>query len=153
MRTADHAARRAPSSARWMALEGALCALLLAIGVGVCSMSARALGHTDTRRVTTVRERQRENSLSAHVFGPQRLVGVHAAPSQGHLELPRPGGKPPPLHQRSDTRLNPALRPEALLAERTRMRLSCVSPTSHHGRVADRPVIANCPAQGPPRTA
>ncbi|AKJ00971.1 Hypothetical protein AA314_02597 [Archangium gephyra] len=79
-------------------------------------------------------------------------MGVHVSPAQGQLELPRPTRKPPPHHQRSETRPGPALQPEALLAERTRRQLSCVLPTSH-GRVADRPILANCPAQGPPRTA
>ena len=136
-----------------MAWVGAACALLLAAVAGVCSMSARAVEHVDARWVSTAPEPRSRNALSADVLGQQqRLVGVHAPPAQGQLELPRPTSKPPPLHTRAEARLGPALRPEALLAERTRRLLSCVLPTSH-GRVADRPVVANCPAQGPPRTA
>lgn len=136
-----------------MALAGAVCALLVSVVAGVCSTSARAPEHADARWISAIREPQGKGSLSANPPGPrQRLVGVHVSPPQGVLEFPRPGGKPPPLHPRSDTRLGPAPRPDALLAERTRRLLSCVLPTSH-GRVADRPVVANCPAQGPPRTA
>jgi hypothetical protein len=128
-----------------MALAGAACALLLAVVAGVCSMSARAFEHADAPR--------RESSLSAQLPGrKQKLLGIHVSPAQGMLELPRPTSKPLPLHPRFDTRFSPAPRPESLLAERTRRQLSCVLPTSH-GRVADRPVVANCPAQGPPWTA
>ena len=136
-----------------MALVGAACALLLAVVAGVCSMSARAVEHADARWVPAAREVQRERPLSGRLPGRlQGLVGVQASPVQGHLELPRPSSKPPPLHPRSDTRLGPAPRLETLLAQRTRRQLACVLPTSH-GRVADRPGVANCPARGPPRTA
>jgi len=133
-----------------MAWVGAACALLLATVAGVCSMSARG---ADARWVSTAPERQGQGALSANPLGrQQRLVGVRASPAPGHLELPRPTSKPPPFHPRADARPGPGLRPEALLAEHTRRLLSCVLPTSH-GRVADRPIVANCPAQGPPRTA
>jgi hypothetical protein len=137
-----------------MALVGAACALLLAVVAGVCALNARGAEPTEARRVSSVREPAKQRrSLSAPLPGPkQNLLGVHVSPTQGQLELPRPGSKPPPLHQRSEIRPGPALRPEALLAERTRRQLSCVLPTSH-GRIADRPVVANCPARGPPRTA
>lgn len=153
MSTVDPTTRREGSSARWRALVGAACALLLAVVAGVCSMNTRAVEHADARWVPAAREARHERSLSAPLPGrQQRLVGVHAPPAQGVLELPRPGGKPPPFHPRSETRPGPALRPETLLAERTRRQLACVLPTSH-GRIADRPRVANCPAQGPPRTA
>lgn len=154
MSTIDPTPRRKRSSARGMALVGAACAFLLAVVAGVCAMNAGAsTGHVEARWGATTREPRHERSLSAHLPGPQQgLLGVHASPVQGHLELPRPTSKPPPFHSRSDTRPGPALQPEALRAERTRRQLSCVLPTSH-GRVADRPVVANCPAQGPPRTA
>ncbi|WP_375771122.1 hypothetical protein NR798_09540 [Archangium gephyra] len=153
MSTVDHASRREPSSARWMAWVGAVCALLLASVAGVCSMNARAVEQAEARWVPTAPEPRSRNALSADVLGQQqRLVGVHTSPAPGQLELPRPTSKPPLLHPRANARLGPALRPEALLAERTRRQLSCVVPTSH-GRIADRPVVANCPAQGPPRTA
>ncbi|KFA86760.1 hypothetical protein [Archangium violaceum] len=133
-----------------MALVGAACALLMAVVAGVC---ARAPAHAEVRWATTARGPKHQHSLSAHLpVRQQGLVGVQASPVQGQLELPRPANKPLPFQPRSDTRPGPAIRPEALLAERTRRRLSCVLPTSH-GRIADRPVVANCPAQGPPRTA
>ncbi|HEX5750212.1 MAG TPA: hypothetical protein VFZ09_28535 [Archangium sp.] len=137
-----------------MALVGAACALLLAVVAGVCALDARGAGHTEARRVSTVREPKKHGrSLSAHLPGRhQNLLGVHVSPVQGQLELPRPTSKPPPLHPRADARPGPAIRPEALLAERTRRQLSCVLPT-RHGRIADRPIVANCPARGPPRTA
>jgi hypothetical protein len=137
-----------------MAWVGGACALLLATVAGVCSMSAHAVERAESRWVPAAPERQHPSGLSANPPGrQQRLAGVRASPTPGHLELPRPTSKPPPLHPRADARPGPALRPETLLAERTRRLLSCVLPTTSHGRVADRPIVANCPAQGPPRTA
>ncbi|MFY0525422.1 hypothetical protein ACN28I_20515 [Archangium gephyra] len=135
-----------------MAWIGAACALLLATVAGVCSMSAHAAGRADVRWVPSAPEGQHPSARSENLSGQQPLAGVHASPVPGQLELPRPTSKPPPLHPRADARLGPALRPEPLLEERTRRLLSCVLPTSH-GRIADRPIVANCPAQGPPRTA
>ncbi|WP_143195507.1 hypothetical protein [Archangium sp. Cb G35] len=153
MRTVGPASWREHSSARWMALVGAACALLMAVVAGVCALSTQAPAHAEVRWVTTARGPKHPRSISAHLpVRQQGLVGVQASPVQGQLELPRPASKPLPFHPRSDTRPGPAIRPEALLAERTRRQLSCVLPTSH-GRIADRPVVANCPAQGPPRTA
>ncbi|HSP77011.1 MAG TPA: hypothetical protein VLQ93_00680 [Myxococcaceae bacterium] len=135
-----------------MTLGGVLCALLLAILADVWVVGERAPERSDARWVSAVQEPQRRSSLSASLPGRQeRLIGVHEPSAHGHLELPRPTSKPPPLHQRSEPRLGPPLGTEAQLTARTRMYLSCVLP-SRHGRIADRPVVANCPAQGPPWT-
>ncbi len=92
MRPAAPTAWRAPSSARWVALVGAACALLLAVVGGVYSVKARAVAHANARWVSTAREPHGKGSLSAQLPGRQRqLVGVQAPWAHGHLELQRPG--------------------------------------------------------------
>ncbi|WNG39706.1 hypothetical protein F0U61_43055 [Archangium violaceum] len=125
--------------------------MLLAVWVGVCSLSVWSIQHAGARWVPVAPKPQSKSSVSAHLPGRQeKLVGVREPSAQGQWELPRHTSKPP-LHPRLDSRLGPALKPNSRLEARVRAHLSCVVPASH-GRLADRPVVANCPAQGPPRT-
>ncbi|PTL81974.1 hypothetical protein DAT35_19350 [Vitiosangium sp. GDMCC 1.1324] len=138
-----------------MALVGAVCALGLTVLVGVCASvpGVRPIEHVDGRWVPITQEAQRKGSVSADLPGRQeRLVGVHESSAQGRLELPRLTPKPIPPHKRVEPRHDLAQEPAVRLAVHARTRLSYVV-TASHGRIADRPVVANCPAQGPPRTA
>lgn len=153
MRPADPAPRREPLSTRWVALAGALCALLLATLAGVCVSSGQALERTGTWRTSIEGESQRKDSLSASLPGRQeRLVGTHEPSAPGHFEPPRPTSKPPPPHLRAEPYLGPPSETDARRITRTRMYLASVLP-ARHGHLADRPVIANCPTRGPPRRA
>jgi hypothetical protein len=153
MGIADGPYRRDRPRTRWTVLVGATCALTLAVLAGVCSASDGTGVNTEARRVSVTRESQRKGSVSAALPGRQeRLVGVHDPSVHGRLELSRTSHEPPPHPKRSDPRLALAIRLEARLATLTRTRLSCTWPVNQ-GRIADRPVVANCPAQGPPRTA
>ncbi|QRN95520.1 hypothetical protein JRI60_41735 [Archangium violaceum] len=132
---------------------GATCALTLAVLVGVCSADAGARVSTEPRGPSVAQGSQRKSSVSADLPGSQeRLVGVHDPSVHGRLELSRTPHKPTPHPKRADPRLELAVRQEARLATLTRTLLSCTWSVSQ-GRIADRPVVANCPAQGPPRTA
>jgi hypothetical protein len=134
-----------------MVLGGAACALLLAVLAGEPSSSVQRRG--EVREVARAARAARSTSVSA-ARPPQqeRLVGDREAPLHGALELPRPAAKPLPGYKRFDSRHGLMPRPEAGLAPLTRMRHPCV-PARRHGRIADRPLIENCPAQGPPRLA
>jgi len=84
--------------------------------------------------------------------GHEPLVGAHDPSPRGRLEVPRHPSEITPHHKRFSTRDDFAVKLDALTAARTGMMLSCALPP-RHSRTADRPVIANCPARGPPRTA
>jgi hypothetical protein len=136
-----------------MVLVGAACALTLTVLAGVCAASGGARADTGPRWTPVTQEAQRRSSVSADLPGRQeRLVGVHDPSVHGRLELSRTSYEPPPHPKRADPRLELAMRLEARLATLTRTLLPCTWPVSQ-GRIADRPVVANCPAQGPPRTA
>ncbi len=127
-----------------MALGGVGCALLLAVLVGVC---ASQVGAFERARVRP------GNTVSAEPLGShERWVGVHELSVRGQLELPRPPGKPSPATPRFVSRHALALVPDVTRLARSHPRLSRRTPEGQ-GRIADRPVVANCPAQGPPRTA
>jgi hypothetical protein len=126
-----------------MVLVGAACALALAILVGVRAESARA------------GERTTSLWAPAPSTSPDRLeqlVGLHAPPLHGRLEGTRPTGKSPVHSKRLDPRDDSAERLDGRNVALTRTLLSCALPTCV-GRGAARPLIVNCPSQGPPRTA
>ncbi len=153
MGTADRTYRREGRGARWTALVGAACAFTLAVLVGVYSPGARIIEHADARWTPLAQGPQRKDAVSAADPGRQeRWIGVHDPSTQGQLERPHLTSKPPSHHNRFTPRHGLAPGPEVQVATRTRMLLSCVLP-ARHGRRADRPVLANCPAQGPPRAA
>ena len=146
MTSAHRPSPRQDTRARWTALGGATCALLLAVLAGVCASGGEARTSVEARPSPA-------HSVSASLPGAQEhLVGVHEPSAPGQLELPRPGDKPSPVHPRFVPRQGLAARPVAPLVVRPAPRPGRLSP-AHQGRVADRPVVANCPAQGPPRTA
>lgn len=135
---------RGASSAGWMVLGGTSCALLLAVLVGVCASHVGAFEQVRTRP---------SNSVSASPLGPQeRWVGVHDPSPPGQLELPRPSGKPSPPAPRFGLRQAPASPPDVLLIAHVHARLSRRT-AEEQGQRADRPLVANCPARGPPRNA
>ncbi|OJH34312.1 hypothetical protein BON30_44175 [Cystobacter ferrugineus] len=134
-----------------MVLGGAACALLLAVLAGEPSSSVQQ--RSEVRQVARTARPERSASVSAtRRHQHERLVGDREAPLHGALELPRPAAKPLPGYKRFDSRHGLAPRPEAGLAPLTRMLPPDVS-ARRHGRIADRPLIENCPAQGPPRLA
>lgn len=135
-----------------MALEGTLCALLLAVLAGVCVWEAGPPGAVEPRRATLTQGAPRPQSVDAGLPGRQELVGVHEPALQGQLELPRPAGKPSPSAPRFTPRHALAPRPQARLPLCPEWPRWGPAP-ERHGRQADRPLLANCPAQGPPRTA
>lgn len=127
-----------------MALGGASCALLLAVLVGVCALHVGAFERARVQPSNTLRAQAHD----AH----ERWVGVHEPFASGQWELPRPTGKPSPATPRFAPRSALASPLEASLIARSRPLGSRRAPEGQ-GRIADRPVVANCPAQGPPRTA
>jgi hypothetical protein len=154
MGTAESTYRREHLSARGMVLVGAACALALTVLVGVCSAGPGSGGRVGPGSLEGVREARHERSVSSPVqWRHEALVGAHdASPNPGRLENPRLPGKPTPHHQRFDPRNGPAVKPDVRTAALTRTLLSCALPPCQ-SRIADRPLIANCPARGPPRTA
>jgi hypothetical protein len=138
----DGPAWRDRQGAWWTVLVGVACALTLTVLAGVCATSDGARVDSGARWASVTREAQRKSTV----------VGVHDPPVHGRLELSRTSHEPTPHPKRSDPRLELAMRLEARLATLTRTLLPCTWPVSQ-GRIADRPVVANCPAQGPPRTA
>jgi hypothetical protein len=134
-----------------MVLGGAACALLLAVLAGEPSSSVQRRG--EVHEVARSTRPAQSASVSA-TRRPQheRLVGDREAPLHGALELPRPAAKPLPGYKRFESRHGLAPRLEAGVTPLTRMHHPC-EPERRHGRIADRPLIENCPAQGPPRLA
>jgi hypothetical protein len=134
-------------------MVGAFWALALTVLVGVCASSARPLERPDARWLSIASAAPRKGSVSADLPGRQeQLVGVHEYSAQGRLEQPHLSRKPLPPLKRFAPRLGlvpgPAPRFVARLGK-----LIADGVSRSHGRIADRPVVANCPAQGPPRTA
>lgn len=135
----------APRRARWMDLVSAACALTLALVLAVYSAAVRPLESTP--------EPNRKASVSAGTAANhERLFGVHDPSPHERLEVPRSGGKLP-QPKRFTPRVELAARWATLpAATHTRWVRSYALPPAP-GRIANRPIIANCPAQGPPRTA
>jgi hypothetical protein len=151
MKTSPRSHRREPAVARWLALGGAACALLLAALAG--RLSSSAWERSEARGAVMARGPARSTSVSATRPGHQeRLHGNPEASGRGDLEPPRPATKLLPCDKRFDSRNGLAPRPEPGLAALARRRPSCML-AERHGRIADRPLIANCPARGPPRSA
>lgn len=134
-------------------MMGAFCALVLTVLAGVCASSARPLERLDARWLSTASATPRRSSVSADLSGRQeKLVGVHEHPAQGRLEQPQLSRQPLPPLKRFAPRDGLAPRPEPRLVARPGTRIADGASRSH-GRLADRPAVANCPAQGPPRIA
>jgi hypothetical protein len=125
------------------------CALTLTVLVGACSAASGWGEHVSHRPAPEAWSQHGVSSVrpSRH----ERLLGEHHPSPQGRLELPMLPGKLTPHPTRFDTRQSAAVKPEALTAALTRRLLSCALPPCQ-SRLADRPLIANCPARGPPRT-
>jgi hypothetical protein len=136
-----------------MEVVGTICALTLTVLVGVCASSVRPIEHADARWMPVATGARSKDSLSAERPGHlEKLVGVHEPSAPGRLELPHHTRKPLPPLERFAPRHGLAPGPEPRLAARPGLVLGGGMFRSH-GRIADRPVVANCPAQGPPRTA
>ncbi|WNG14822.1 hypothetical protein [Cystobacter fuscus] len=151
MKISPRSPRREQGLARWMVLGGAACALLLAVLIGGPSSSVPR--RSEVHEVARTARPARSASVSAtRRPQPERLVGDREAPLHGALELPRPAAKPLPGYKRFDSRHGLAPRLEAGVPPLTRMHRPR-EPARRHGRIADRPLIENCPAQGPPRLA
>lgn len=134
-------------------MVGAFCALALTVLVGVCASSARPLERSGARWGTFGSALPRRGSVSADLPGRQdKLVGVHEHSAQGRLEQPQLSRKPLPPLKRFDSRQGLAPGPESRFVVRPGTRIEGEVFRSH-GRIADRPGVANCPAQGPPRIA
>jgi hypothetical protein len=134
-------------------MVGAFCALALTVLVGVCASSARPLERADARWLSTPSAASRRGSVSADLPGRQEhLLGVHEHSAQGRLEQPHLARKPLPPLKRFEPRhgLAPGSAPRFVARPGTRI---ADEVSRSHGRIADRPVVANCPAQGPPRIA
>jgi hypothetical protein len=136
-----------------MALVGAACALTLVLLVGVRVESARAGERSDAGWTVAPLASQRNPSVSPDLLGHiDPLVGVHQPSGHGQLEGSRPTHKPPLHPKRFASRYDSVARLDTRPVALTRTLLSCALPSCPH-RIADRPLIANCPTRGPPRTA
>ncbi|WP_257453010.1 hypothetical protein [Archangium lipolyticum] len=145
-------ARRDLQSARWTVLMGAACAFLLAVLAGVCPGGEDAGTDTGVRWTSVTRQPAPMGSVSAARPGsPEQRAAIQDPSFHGRLELSRPAHKPTPHPKRAD-RHDLAARLEAWLPVQARTHLWRTKPV-YQDRLADRPVVANCPAQGPPRTA
>lgn len=134
-------------------MVGAFCALALTVLAGVCASSARPLERPGARWLPTASSASRRGSVSADLPGRQeQVLGVHEHSAQGRLEQPHLSRKPLPPLKRFAPRIGlaPGVAPRFVARPGTRIE-GAVSRS--HGRIADRPVVANCPAQGPPRIA
>jgi hypothetical protein len=136
-----------------MVLVGAACALALAVLVGVRAESARTGERTTTWRAPATSATPWRPLASSDRLGRlERHVGVHQPSSHGHWEGTRPTGKSPLPSKRLDSRDTTVARLDGRSLAHPRTLLWYAS-RPYAGRLADRPLIANCPAQGPPRTA
>lgn len=133
-----------------MALMSALCALTLAVLVGACSALTAPEERADARWVPAHPEWRAPRTISsAPSEGRERLASLHEPLTPARLKPSRPTGKRAPHPVGSASRHDLAVQPWVRTVPCPGMLLSGGLPPCQ-GHPADRPVTANCPAQGPP---
>lgn len=150
---------------RWIVIAGLACALALAALVGSTSSDASQAPPASVSSVGGANAARPPPALEARrAHGKQWVASQHAGlhatrvasvdpTTHGHLDAPRLTGKRFPATKRVDTpRATLAARLDAAVAVLSR-RIHACALHPRHTSLADRPLTANCPAQGPPAGA